>query len=75
MSKDCYMVSKDTLNAILECADSMLEWGVFMVGEHRCVVDDFRSDVLCDCVEGKLKSDYTQIYKFVNVVCNDGRVR
>ena len=72
--KDNYSISKETLSAILRCAGSMLEVGNFMVNEHRDKVDTFRGDVFCDGVACRLESNYDDIKRLVNVVCNDGRV-
>ena len=68
------MVSKQSLNDILKLAEDMLDWGCFMCDDYRVNVDDFRSDVLCDCVSDRLKRDYIELYKLVNVICNDGKV-
>ena len=75
MSKENYMVSKESLSKILGLAEDMLEWGCFMCEDYRVNVDTFRGDVLSDCVSGRLKQDYIELYKLVNVVCNDGRIR
>ena len=74
MSKDTYMISKELLNKILLLAEDMLEWGCFMCEDYRVNVDTFRGDVLCDCVGGKLKQDYIELYKLINIVCNDSKI-
>ena len=74
VSKDNYMISKESLNKILILAEDMLEWGCFMCEDYRVNVDTFRSDVLCDCVSGKLKQNYIELYKLINIVCNDDKV-
>lgn len=72
--KDSYMISKEFLNKILLLAEDMLEWGCFMCDDYRVNVDTFRSDILCDCVSGNLKQDYIELYKLINVVCNDSKI-
>ena len=72
--KDSYMISKEFLYKILLLAEDMLEWGCFMCDDYRVNVDTFRSDILCDCVSGNLKQDYIELYKLINVVCNDSKI-
>lgn len=74
MVKDCYNISKESLNLLLHYAGAMLEVGNFMVEEHREKCDSFRSDVLCDGVRWRLDKNYNDIYKLVNIVCNDSRI-
>lgn len=69
-----YKVSKELLNQLLECTGSMLEVGVFMCNEHRDKIDDFRSDVICDGVEYRLQSNYDNVKRLVNIICNDSKV-
>ncbi len=75
MGKDTYIISRESLSEILSLAEDMLEWGCFVCEDYRINVDSFRGDVVCDGVESKLKQDYIGIYKLVNIVCNDGRIR
>lgn len=74
MSKDCYQISRESLNLLLYFAGEMLEAGCFMVDEHRDRCDTFRSDVLCDGVWWRLDKNYKSIYRLVNIVCNDGKI-
>ena len=74
MSKDNYMVSKELLNKILLLAEDMLEWSCFMCDDYRVNVDTFRAEILCECVSGRLKQDYIELYKLVNIICNDGKI-
>ena len=74
MSKDCYKISKESLNLLLHYAGEMFEVGDFMVEEHRDKCDTLRSDVLCDGVWWRLDKNYKAIYRLVNIVCNDSKI-
>ena len=74
MSKECYQVSKESLNKLLHYAGEMFEVGVFMADEHRDKCNTFRSEVLCDGVWWRLDNNYKKIYKLVNIICNDDKI-
>lgn len=74
MSKDCYQISRESLNLLLHYAGNMFDVGTFLVAEHRDRCDDFRSDVLCDGVWWRMDKNYKEIYKLVNIICNDGKI-
>ena len=74
MAKDCYQISKESLNKLLHYAGEMFEAGVFMTEEYKEFNKTFRGEVIGDGVWWRLDKNYKDIYRLVNVICNDDKL-
>lgn len=75
MAKDNYQISKESLNKLLYHAGEMFEIGVFMTEEYKDKCgDSFRAEVLSDGAWWRLDKNYKDIYRLVNVICNDDKL-
>lgn len=75
VSKD-YKVSKETLKLILMYVQELHRTADFIQEEYRNVLqsEDFRGEVLCDGVHYRLDNYYQNIYKLLDMICNNEKL-
>lgn len=74
MTKNTYKVSKESLNRLLYYVKELVEVGTFISEEYKKESMDLRSEVLADGVKYKLDENYKDIYRLVNIICNDDTI-
>ena len=75
MNDKNYLISKHSLQKLLDYASEMFEVGTFIQEEYaKDSEGDFRREVLCDGVFYRLDKNYKEIYRLVNIICNDDKI-
>lgn len=70
-----YTVSKNSLEVLMFHANELFEVATFIQSEYENEnKGDFRKEVLSDGVFYRLNKHYQDIYRLINIICNDDKI-
>ena len=75
MKDKYYCVSRESLNKLLYYVNDLFEVATFIENEYeKEVKGDFSKELLSEGVFSRLDKDYKDIFKLLNIICNDGKL-